>query len=121
MTLKDYGLCIACAIALPLGQAIFKFAAVYNERLSGPVVIRLITNYPLLGAFAWYGLTALVWFYTLTRVPLSIAYPFSLMGSALVPLVGWWVFKEPVDWRFGVGFVLMLVGLLVIMLGQPRS
>jgi multidrug transporter EmrE-like cation transporter len=54
-------------------------------------------------------------------VTLSIAYPFSLMGSALVPLVGWFVFKEPVDWRFGVGFGLMLVGLLVIMQGQPRS
>jgi multidrug transporter EmrE-like cation transporter len=121
LTLKDLGLCVACAIALPIGQTFFKWAAVYNAQLTGPLVMRLATNYPLIGAFAWYGVTALVWFYTLTRVPLSIAYPFSLMGSALVPLVGWFVFKEPVDWRFSLGFALMLVGLLVIMLGQPRS
>jgi drug/metabolite transporter (DMT)-like permease len=80
--------------------------------------MRLITNLPLIGAFAWYGLTALVWFYILTRVPLSLAYPFSIVGSGLVPLVAWLVFKEPLDWRFALGYLLMLTGFAVIMQGQ---
>jgi drug/metabolite transporter (DMT)-like permease len=118
MTPKDILLCAGFSLALPIGQTLFKFAAENNARLSGPPIVRLITNLPLIGAFAWYGLTALVWFYILTRVPLSLAYPFSIVGSGLVPLVAWLVFKEPLDWRFAVGYLLMLTGFAVIMQGQ---
>ena len=118
MILKDALLCVGFSLALPVGQTLFKFAAVNNARLQGPLVVKLITNLPLLGAFAWYGLTALFWFYILTRVPLSTAYAFSIVGSGLVPLVAWWVFKEPLDWRFALGYLIMLVGFGVIMQGQ---
>jgi multidrug transporter EmrE-like cation transporter len=50
-----------------------------------------------------------------------LAYAFSIVGSGLVPLVAWLVFKEPLDWRFAVGYVLMLAGFLVIMQGQARA
>ena len=69
----------------------------------------------LMGAFAWYGVTALFWFYVLTRVPLSSAYVFSLVGSGLVPLIAWAVFKEPFSWTLLAGYALMLAGLTVIM------
>ncbi len=118
MKLTDIMLCAGFSLALPVGQTLFKFAAVNNARLSGPLVLRLITNAPLIGAFAWYGLTALFWFYILTRVPLSLASAFSIVGSGLVPLVAWLVFKEPLDWRFAVGYLLMLAGFAVIMQGQ---
>src|SRR5512140_3038094 len=121
MTLKDILLCAGFSLALPIGQTLFKFAAVNNARMSGPLILRLATNVPLVGAFAWYGLTALFWFYILTRVPLSLAYAFSIVGSGLVPLVAWWVFKEPLDWRFGVGYLLMLTGFAVIMTGQRAA
>lgn len=118
MTPKDMLLCAGFSLALPIGQTLFKFAAVNNARLSGPLVVRLITNAPLIGAFAWYGVTALFWFYILTRVPLATAYSFSIVGSGLVPLVAWLVFKEPLDWRFAVGYLLMLAGFAVIVQGQ---
>jgi multidrug transporter EmrE-like cation transporter len=118
VTLKDALLCAGFSLALPIGQTLFKFAAVTNAKMSGPLLVRLATNLPLIGAFAWYGVTALFWFYILTRVPLSIAYAFSIVGSGLVPLVAWWVFKEPLDWRFGVGYLLMLSGFAVILQGQ---
>ena len=118
MTPRDILLCAGFSLALPIGQTLFKFAAVNNARLSGPLLVRLATNLPLLGAFAWSGLTALFWFYILTRVPLSLAYAFSIVGSGLVPLVAWLVFKEPLDWRFALGYLLMLGGFAVIMQGQ---
>ena len=118
MTPKDIALCAGFSIALPIGQTLFKFAAVNNARLQGPLLVKLVTNVPLIGAFAWYGLTALFWFYILTRVPLSLAYAFSIVGSGLVPLVAWLVFKEPLDWRFPVGYLLMLTGFAVIIAGQ---
>lgn len=114
MTPKDMALCSIFAVALPLGQMLFKWGAVYNERLSGPFLARVIVNWPLLAAFAWYGVTALLWFYVLTRVPLSLAYAFSLVGSCLVPLAGWLVFKEQASWTMVAGYALMMVGLLLV-------
>lgn len=114
MTGKDIALCSVFAVALPLGQMLFKLGAVYDSRLSGPFLIRVMSNYPLIGAFAWYGLTALLWFYVLTRVPLSSAYAFSLAGSCLVPLAGWLVFKEPANWSMAAGYALMMTGLFLV-------
>ena len=121
LTWREAALCAGFAVALPIGQTLFKFAAVNNARLTGPLVVRLATNAPLIGAFAWYGLTALFWFYILTRVPLSTAYVFSILGSGLVPLVARLVFKEPIGWRFAAGYALMMVGFAVIIQGQARA
>lgn len=121
VTLKDAAMCAGFALALPLGQSLFKWAALTHEKLTGSLPMRLITNGPLIGAFAWYGLTALAWFYILTRVPLSTAYVFSILGSGLVPLIAWLVFKEPIGWRFAAGYALMIVGFAVIMQGQARA
>ena len=111
---KDVGLCGVFAVALPLGQMLFKWGAVYDKQLSGAFLMRVMHNYPLIGAFAWYGLTALLWFYVLIRVPLSLAYGFSLVGSCLVPLAGWRVFTEQVSWPRAAGYALMLAGLFLV-------
>jgi len=118
LKLADFLLCAVFSIALPIGQVMFKFAALYNARQDGPLLMRMATNYPLLGAFAWYGATSLVWFYILTRVPLSSAYACSILGSGLVPIFAWLIFKEQLSWQFGAGYLLMLAGFLVIMLGR---
>jgi drug/metabolite transporter (DMT)-like permease len=112
--LKDIALCSIFAVVMPTGQILFKWGALYDARLSGPFLARVLMNYPLLGAFVWYGLTALFWFYVLTRVPLSTAYAFSLVGACLVPLAAWLVFKEQVSWTMGFGYMLMLAGLFLV-------
>ena len=119
MKLADAALCAGFSLALPIGQTLFKFAAEQNAKMSGPLVLRLATNAPLIGAFAWYGLTALFWFYILTRVP--AVFGLRLFDRGVGPsvlLVAWLVFKEPLDWRFAVGYLLMLAGFAVIMQGQ---
>jgi multidrug transporter EmrE-like cation transporter len=111
---KDIALCSIFAVVLPLGQVLFKWGAVYNARLSGPFLLRVIQNGPLIGAFAWYAVTALLWFYVLTRVPLSTAYAFSLVGTCLVPLAGWLIFKEHASLGMGAGYVLIVAGLFLV-------
>jgi len=114
LSLKDMGLCSIFAVALPAGQMLFKWGAEYDKQLSGPFLVRVMQNFPLMGAFAWYGVTALLWFYVLTRVPLSLAYAFSLVGSCLVPLGGWLVFKEQANWGMAAGYLLMMAGLFLV-------
>jgi len=111
-------LCAGFSLALPIGQLMFKFAALQNARQEGPLLVRLATNGPLIGALAWYGLTAMFWFFILTRVPLSKAYPFALAGTGLIPILAWLVFKEPMSWRIAAGYALILAGLVVVQ-SQP--
>jgi drug/metabolite transporter (DMT)-like permease len=113
MTPKDFALCSVFAVALPAGQMMFKWAAVYNSRLEGGFIVRMLQNYPLFMAFAWYAATAVLWFYVLTRVPLTNAYAFSIVGAALVPLMAWMLFREPLGWRMAAGYALMLAGFVV--------
>ncbi len=118
MGLKDTLLCAAFAVAMPAGQLMFKWAATYDATLAGPLPLRVLRNLPLMGAFGWYGLTALVWFYILTRLPLSQAYPFSILGSALAPLAAWLIFGETMTGQMAAGFALMLAGLVVVTRAQ---
>lgn len=117
---KDAILCALVALALPAGQIMFKIASLTHARLEGPFLWRLVQNWPLMAAFAWYAATALLWFFVLTRVPLSLAYVFSLLGSALVPIAAWAIFKEPFSWQMALGYGLMLTGFVVIV-GQVRA
>ncbi|HVI32360.1 hypothetical protein [Phenylobacterium sp.] len=114
MTPKDIALCSAFAVVMPLGQIMFKWGAIYDGRLTGPFLLRVLQNWPLMGAFVWYALTALLWFYVLTRVPLSTAYAFSLVGACLVPTMGWLVFKEAFSWSMAAGYLLMMAGLFLV-------
>jgi drug/metabolite transporter (DMT)-like permease len=109
----DLLLCSAFALMLPAGQLMFKWAAMHPARAGARLPAALLQRWRLGAALGWYGLTALFWFYILTRVPLSVAFPFSIAGSALVPLAAGLVFRERLSWRYAAGYVLMLTGLFV--------
>lgn len=115
MRFKDVLLCLGFSVALPLGQMLFKLAADHSRTIQGGLIQKVILNPPLIAAFAWYGLTALLWFYVLTRVPLSMAYPFSILGSALVPALAWVLFREAITPQMWLGFAIMLGGFVLIM------
>jgi len=111
----DIFLCLGFSLALPVGQLMFKWGAEYSRGLDGGFIAKLVFNWPLMGAFAWYGLTSILWFYILTRTPLSVAYPFSLVGAALVPIVGWVVFREAMTFNSLIGYVLIIAGMVFVM------
>jgi drug/metabolite transporter (DMT)-like permease len=111
---QNFLLCLGFSFALPAGQMLFKWGADYSKGIEGGFVQKVVFNYPLMGAFGWYGLTALFWFYILTRVPLSLAYPFSILGAGLVPILAWILFRETITPQAWLGYAIMLVGFLLI-------
>ncbi len=118
MSPKDILLCSGFAVALPIGQVLFKLGADKSKIIDGGVVWKVLLNPPLLAAFAWYGVTALYWVYVLTRVPLGLAYPFSLVGAALVPILAWALFRESIPAQAWIGYGVMIIGLLMITRGR---
>ncbi|HEY9217415.1 MAG TPA: EamA family transporter [Phenylobacterium sp.] len=114
MRARELLLCLAFAAMLPVGQVLFKLASLQDGKLDGGLPVRLVQNLPLVAAFAWYGLSAVLWVAILRRTPLSAAYPFSLLGSAFVPPIAWLVFGEPLTWTMVGGYLLMLGGLVLL-------
>lgn len=115
----DLLLCSAFALTLPAGQLMFKWAAMHPPPAGASAATALLARWRLGAALGWYGLAALFWFYILTRMPLSAAFPFSIAGSALVPLAAAAVFGERLSWRYAAGYGLMLAGLFLAVAGAP--
>lgn len=111
---RDLALCATCALVMPIGQVMFKAAANRHNTLTGPVADRILHNPMLFGAFALYAASSLLWFYILTRIPLSQAYPIVILGGALVPVFAWAFFREPLSLTLLLGYALMLAGLALI-------
>lgn len=98
------------------GQLLFKLAA---QRLTagaslGQRLIELSGNPWFLAAFALYCALALAWVWILTFTPLSRAYPFVALAFAITPLLGAWVFAEPIGGRLVLGILVIAVGLFLV-------
>ena len=97
------------------GQLLFKLAA---QRLTpGAALGRLVelaANPWFYAAFALYCALALVWIWILTFTPLSRAYPFVALAFAITPLLGAWVFAEPIGARLVGGIVVIAIGLVLV-------
>ena len=106
----------AYAAGMAGGQILFKLAAqrltpggTFAERL-----VELFGNAYFLAAFALYCGLALAWVWILTFTPLSRAYPFVALAFAITPLLGAWVFAEPIGPRLVAGIVVIAVGLFLV-------
>src|SRR5207302_5188249 len=84
-------------VMLAAGQVLFKKIAVSVGGLtmieSFTVVLRNPVLYVALGI---YGVSTVLWIWILSWVPLSQAYPWVALGTAIVPIMGWYLFGEPV-------------------------
>ena len=113
-------MCLLFAVSIAIGQVLFKVAANSIRKPGGTFLTNAVTSPSVWLAFAWYGSTSFLWLYVLMRVPLNRAYPFALLGSALVPAFAWLVFSERIAPSYVLGTAVVLVGLYIIF-GNPIS
>lgn len=117
MTLTMFKLFQLCSfsVLMAAGQIFFKMAAQNSPPLNSlPNLFTLALNHWLWLAMALYAISTLIWISVLQTVPLSIAYPFVALGFVVIPLASYLLFKEPLNWQYGVGIVLILVALKLI-------
>lgn len=76
-----------------------------------------INWYSFLGCLC-YGLGLLLWVYSLSKLPLSIAYLFTMLTFILVYILNWLIFGESLSSITLLGIMLVSIGMLVIYLGQ---
>jgi multidrug transporter EmrE-like cation transporter len=105
-------------VSLSIGQLLFKHVGLGMR--SKPVAkgfADMLREPSLYAALTLYGFATLLWIWILSRVPLSLAYPWVAAGVVIVPLLSWWVYGEKVNLTFWFGAGLVVVGILITQRG----
>jgi multidrug transporter EmrE-like cation transporter len=112
---------VAFTFTLAIGQVLFKKAGLAMRGLPVRDGFLAVARQPAFyAALALYGGATFLWIWILSRVPLSQAYPWVALGTAIVPFLGWCIFGERLAPVFWVGVVLIMAGIIVIQYGIPN-
>lgn len=79
-----------------------------------PVGLKLAANPAILGGMTCYVVSLVVWIMTLSRVPVSVAYPMLSIGYLLNAIAAWAWFGEALGAQklLGIGFIILGVWLI---------
>ena len=122
MTIPNLLLLLFAVIAAATGQLMLKHGmtgvADTVDREGGSVLLKAATAPWVLGGLAIFGISALAWLTTLSRVPLSVAYPFNALGLLIVVGSSIVVLHEKVTPLAWVGVLAVVGGLILVVVSQ---
>ena len=120
MKIADITMVSIFSIGMGFGQLLLKFAA---QRQSIHVTssflqraILLFCDWTFLVGVGIYGLLLLYWIWLLTFLPLSRAYPFTLLSLVVAAIGSVIFFHETISLSFIIGLAIIALGLLVLSL-----
>lgn len=109
------------SVGMGLGQVLLKFSAQRQlAKIESNWLLRLISlfsDWTFLLGIVIYGLLLIYWVWLLTFLPLSRAYPFTLLSIIVATFGGSIFFHESISVSFVVGLAIIGVGLFVLSRG----
>jgi drug/metabolite transporter (DMT)-like permease len=102
---------ITCALAITLGQIIFKLLG--NELQAGTKLLSYKFIFMVFLALSIYGGATVLWIYLLRFVPLNKAYLFMSLSFIFVPLAGYFFLSEEITFGSIIGTALIISGIFV--------
>lgn len=99
---------MACVVVMTLGQVLFKQVAINYNKAGSFFDIGVIGL--LLVAGSMYVASSGLWVWALRSVEISKAYPYFALGFVFVPVLGAWLFGEVLTVRYGLGVLLIVIG-----------
>ena len=109
------------SVGMGLGQLLLKFSA--QRQLANAQsdwlfrLVSLFCDWTFLLGVATYGLLLIYWVWLLTFIPLSIAYPFTLLSIVIATLGGYVLFQESISVNFLAGLTFICIGLFILSRG----
>jgi len=85
----------------------------------GSLVVAAATSPWVLGGLAIFAISAVAWLTTLSRLPLSIAYPFNALGYLAILTASVVVLNEKANVWTWVGTSLVVTGLIIVVATKP--
>jgi multidrug transporter EmrE-like cation transporter len=79
-----------------------------------PMGFKLLTQLPIIGGLACYGISVVVWIMALSRVPVSVAYPMLSIGYIVNAFAAYWLFGESLNAQKLIGIGVIVVGVYLV-------
>ncbi len=79
-----------------------------------PVGLQLLSQWPILGGLACYGISVVVWILGLSRVEVSIAYPMLSLGYILNALGAWYFLGESLSTQRLIAIGIIMMGVILL-------
>lgn len=109
------------SVGMGLGQLLLKFSAqrqlVNTDTHWLLRLLSLFSDWTFLSGIVLYGLLLVYWVWLLTFLPLSRAYPFTLLSLVVAAIGSMLFFHEPLTLPFITGLTIIGVGLVVLSMG----
>ena len=123
MTVASLALVLFAVIAAATGQIMLKhgmqIASARAADSGGSLVLRAATSPWVLLGLVVFGVSAIAWLGALSKLPLSVAYPFNAVGYLVILLASILVLHERANVLTWVGSLMVVSGLVLVVLTKP--
>jgi drug/metabolite transporter (DMT)-like permease len=123
LTIASVALLLFAVISAATGQVMLKhgmqIATARVHDSGGSLALRAATTPWVLLGLVVFGISAIAWLAALSRVPLSVAYPFNALGYLVILIASIVLLHERASALTWVGSFLVVSGLLIVVLSRP--
>lgn len=123
MSISSIALLLFAVILAASGQLMLKYgmqgATARAHHTGGSLVFTAATSPWVIGGLGVFAVSAVAWLAVLSRVPLSIAYPFNALGYLVILTSSIVILHERASVLTWAGSLLVVSGLLIVVLSKP--
>ena len=123
MTIASAVLLVFAVSTAATGQLMLKhgmqLASARAAKSGGSLVVSAATSPWILLGLAVFGISAIAWLAALSRVPLSVAYPFNALGYLVILTASVLILHERANLLTWAGSLLVVSGLVIVVLSRP--
>ena len=123
MTITSVALLLFAVASAATGQVMLKhgmqIATARAAHSGGSLALRAATSPWVLLGLVVFGISAVAWLAALSRVPLSVSYPFNALGYLVILIASVVILHERANVLTWVGSLLVVSGLLIVVLTKP--
>jgi len=102
-------------VLLKLGMSATAMKNVISDSQNpSQIALAIATSPSVLLGLVCFGLSAIVWLFVLSKIPLSTAYPFVALGIAITVAAGRLMFDEPISAAKLLGVGLIVAGVTTV-------
>lgn len=78
------------------------------------MILGVFTNIYLLAGMLSYGVSIILWMMVLSKVNVSVAYPFLSVGYIITAVLAYFIFQEPLTLQKVLGILIICLGVFVL-------
>ena len=122
MTIASMALLLFAVATAAVGQVMLKHGmqiATARAHVGRSLAVSAATSPWVLLGLVVFGISAVAWLATLSRVPLSVAYPFNALGYLAILTASVLVLHERANVWTWAGSLLVVSGLIMVVLSRP--